>query len=316
MRPALAPLFAAVLLTGCLGQQDDPTLVHDLRVLGVQLEAPELMAPTCQLDPSTGAAALRIFSSEVRYTALLADPAGAGRAVHYELFGCASTTDRDCTTPDEKVGLAEGDVSADPAVGWTELTLRLRPALATLADKKTLLLQKVYDEDQYKGLGGLRMPLVLHLKAGDEEIWAQKLMVFNCAFFPESKQNVNPALPGVTLKGDPWNEGDLPQVTRADGPFKVAAMDFSALEEDYVVPAFDLSEVSLHESWRINWYATMGTFSPGATGGTDVGGEESKPFTEWKPSSKAGEQDVQFWMVVRDGRGGMSWLTRRLHYKP
>jgi hypothetical protein len=309
MKSALYLLLVPALLTGCLAPMDDPTRVHDLRVLGVNLSPPELMAPSCGLSPE----ALRVFSSPVRLTALVTDPKGAGRAVRFQLFACAAVGDRDCMK--DRVTLQEGELTVDPAVGYTEVPLTVRPALAVLPDN-TPLIQRVFDEDVYKGLGGLRIPLVLHLTAGAEEIWAQKLMVYSCAFFPESRQNVNPELPGVLLNEAEWSATDVPTVGKAQAPFKLRMLDFSDREEDYVVPSFELSPVFLHESWKVNWYSTLGSFSPGQTGGTNFVGEESKSFTEWRPPYDATEQDVQFWMVTRDGRGGMSWMTRRLHYKP
>jgi hypothetical protein len=98
--------------------------------------------------------------------------------------------------------------------------------------------------------------------------------------------------------------------------------DFSALEEDYVVPAFDLKPVHLHESWKFSWETTYGRFAPTTSGGTDFTGALAKPRSEWIPRNDDGgthvlvEQDVGFWIVVRDGRGGESWIHRVAHFVP
>jgi len=322
--PVAAIAGAGVLWGGCLGALPDPTRVEDLRVLGVQTEPPELMLtpppgntqPLCQ--GVTAQEAIRVATASVQYTALIVDPQGNGRSVHYQLFGCARQDDRNCATTDQRVLLREGDVQADPVRGDVLLPLTLdRLALTVLGDD-TPLLQKVQEEDQYQGAFGIRMPLVLHLTAGSEEIWAQKLMVYSCAYFPgKSFANVNPVLPGVTLKGAPWGEAEVPVVQGDGNTVRLAVPDFSEREEDYAVPSYSLEPVSLHESWRISWYSTLGTLGPATTGGTDVSGSEGRNFSDWNPSSKATqEQEVRFWMVARDGRGGLSWLRRTLHYLP
>jgi len=59
-----------------------------------------------------------------------------------------------------------------------------------------------------------------------------------------------------------------------------------------------------------------GVILAGTTGGVDLGGQVSKHLTQWTPPSGAAEQEVHFWFVVRDGRGGLSWIRRTLHYLP
>ena len=64
-------------------------------------------------------------------------------------------------------------------------------------------------------------------------------------------------------------------------------------------------------------HTTSGTMSPYETGGTNLGGQVSKSTFKWMPDAVATEPlDVTFYFVVRDGRGGESWLTRQLHWSP
>jgi hypothetical protein len=37
---------------------------------------------------------------------------------------------------------------------------------------------------------------------------------------------------------------------------------------------------------------------------------------EWEPEEGAAAQDVTFYAVVRDGRGGSSWVMRRARWSP
>ncbi len=299
----LIPALVALGMSACVGPDDDPSQVHDLRVLGISIEAPELMASDC-----SGSVAPVEFASQVTFTALIVDPKGEGRQLPFELLACASPTDdRTCAVEQDRVRLAQGTTSAG------ELVLSLRPGLAILPDG-TFLLQRVIDQDSYRGLGGIRMPLVLHLGQGEQEVYAQKLMVFTCKLFPSMNPNVTPHLPGLQFNGQPWREDNVLQLQGNQG-YKIQPDDFSALEEEYVVPSFDLKEVHLRESWKISWHTDLGKISPTETGGTDLGGQESRHLVEWTPG-RAGTQDVQFWVVVRDGRGGESWLKRRARYAP
>lgn len=308
MRPFFKPLLRSclllALLSGCTERTDNPTKVHDFRVLGMSTESPELMAPACEANLE----AVVVLGSEVTFRALLVDPREPERSIHYELFACSSAPSSLCDPVEERVLLAEGDTPPG------ELELRIRPGVTLLPDG-TPLLQRVQERDPYKGLGGARMPLVLHVKTGEDEVWATKLMVFNCPLVPGMAQNQQPVLPGLRLQGEPWREEVVP-VLRGEGPFEVTPEDFAALQEDYVVPSFKLEPVALKESWEISWHATLGEFSPGETGGTNINGESERQRTEWRPGDGATEQEVTFWAVVRDGRGGQSWLKRRARWVP
>jgi hypothetical protein len=302
MRPLLVCVLA--LATACTQDMPSPTTVEDLRVLGLSLERPELMAPTCEATPEAALA----LASEVTFRALLVDPKGEGRPIQYELMACADVQDLQCATAGERVLLGAGTTTAG------ELTLVLRPAVTFLEDN-TLLLQRVRERDPYQGLGGVRLPLVLHVTAGEEEIHAQKLMVFNCPLVPGMKENQTPHLPGLRLEGEPWHEEVVP-VLRGEGPFTVEPEDFRALQEEYVVPSLKLEPVTLVESWEISWHTTLGRMGPGETGGATIDGSEPRHRVEWRPPRDAAEQEVTFWAVVRDGRGGQSWLSRRVRWEP
>jgi hypothetical protein len=100
------------------------------------------------------------------------------------------------------------------------------------------------------------------------------------------------------------------------GTLPVQATGIADAGAPYSVVAFDLSEVHLTESWVIDWYTTLGSFSPDETGGINVDGQQDPQSTEWSTGTAQPEQDVYFWFVVRNGRGGESWQKRFLHYIP
>lgn len=331
----LLPVAAALwLVLGCVTSQDDPSTVKDLRVLGMRFEPPEVLMPGCNvgllLAAASGAAdggtimvpphfqaLIALYASTpLEFTALIADPAGGGRPLEYRLLACANRGDRQCNDPGDYVELKAGTTSAG------ELSFRgesaVRPGIQLLDDGlATPLVLEVINHDTYKGLGGVRVPVVLELSAPDtgEKIFAQKLMVYTCQIFPTMKQNVTPVLPGLKIQGQPWPEGQILEISGTkDVPMEPE--DFSMLEEAYVVPSLELKPVHLKESWRVTWMASSGTMSPYSTGGTDATGTTGRHNGKWKPSKTEAAQNVDFYFVVRDGRGGNSWTKRTVHWSP
>lgn len=328
---ALSLILVLGFASACVTGQDDPTTVKDLRVLGMKFEPPEVMMVGCNAQLLLGAAAaaadggmvsvppevgqlvLTYASRPLEFKALIADPAGNGRSLDYRLLACANRGDRECDNEGDFVELNKGTTTAG------ELTVRTTPGLQFLNDGlATPLLLEVISQDTFKGLGGIRLPVVLELSASDtgEKIYAQKLMVYTCQFFPTMKQNVTPVLPGILFNGEPWPEDEVKQLSGRD-EFPLEPQDFSELEEQYVVPTLMLSPLQLEESWKVTWTTTSGTMSPYNTGGTDFVGVPGAHRVKWKPDQVATEpQDVELNFVVRDGRGGSSWTKRRVRWTP
>ena len=326
----------------CVSAQDDPTTVHDLRVLGMGFEPPEVLLTRCNaltlrqllasqadggsvanVDPGLLIELLSVGARPLDFRALIADPNGAGRALDYKLSVCTDATDRTCSNPDRRSVLSEGQYSGESG----ELSLKVSPVSSTndagMVSVRTVgtgtpVLLDVVQNDSYRGLGGIRIPVVLELTARDtgEKIFAQKLMPYVCRFLPQMEQNVLPVLPGMTARSEAWAED---QVIELGGrtAIDMEPLDFSALEETYVLPSLQLQPVTLTESWKIAHYATSGTISPYETGGTNLGGAVSRANFKWT-SDAANNQpiDIRFYFVVRDGRGGESWLVRRARWSP
>lgn len=331
MKRPLALGLVVLAAAGCNIGQENPSTVHDLRVLGMQFEPPEVVMVGCDAPLLLGALSgaldggtislppefqllLGLYASrQLQFTALIADPAGAGRSIGYRLLGCANRGDRECDNEGDFVELSRGTTTGG------ELKLTVAPGIQFLNDgMATPLLLEVINQDTFKGLGGIRVPVVLELTAADtrEKIYAQKLMVYTCQFFPTMKQNVTPVLPGIKFDGDVWPEGEVKRV-KGKQDFPLEPVDFTALEEPYVVPSIQFSPVNLTESWKVTWMTTSGTIAPYESGGTDLAGMTERHKASWKPDQKATEaKDVEFYFVVRDGRGGNSWTKRSLQWEP
>jgi hypothetical protein len=321
--------FFVVIGTACLDPQDNPTTVKDLRVLGIAFEPPEIMARSCDVR-SLPLIALTLPPVEARL--LVIDP--QGRPIAYELSACANQGDVTCTNPGERVDLACSRSLRSPGCGEDLISgeTRLPPIqLATAATDKGFLLPLVQAQAPYAGIGGLRVPVVLHVRVPrgeelpDEEVFAQKLMVYNCPWVPGMTTNVTPKVPGLMLQGEPWLEGGELRELEGAGPFKIEPEKFTDLEEEYVVPSLaaspaEMKPIKLVESWKLAWHADYGTFSQAETGGVVFGSESGIHKVEWRPPNAAREltepKVVSFYVVVRDGRGGESWLLRQARYRP
>lgn len=328
MRTRALAMLLLLGLSACVEQEDNPTNVHDLRVLAIRFETPEVLLEACNLRLLGGLAAssdggsisippqlLQALAADaarpLTMTSLIADPAGNGRPLEYRVVACANQNDRKCTNEGDFLELARGETTAG------ELTVNVAPGAMLLPDG-TPLLQEVITQDSYKGLGGFRVPVVLDVQTedGSEHVYAQKLMVYMCHFFPQMQENTTPILPGVTIAGEPWAEDEVKELSGTTA-VELEPEDFTALQEHYVMPSFELAPVDLDEAWKVSWYTTVGTMSAGTTGGVDFGGEVGRQRSKWQPDTTlTSPQDVTFTFVVRDGRGGNSWLQRKAHWTP
>ncbi len=329
-----ALLAGLMFVSACAMPLPSPTGVVDLRVIAASLEPPEVLITPCDprllvslaaggstsnLDPALVARLLVIGQRPLTYRALVEDPKGEGRELSYRLRACANTGDRECDNTDDFVELLSGKAPAGEWVFPLDGSAPNKPLLGTalLPDGQPLLLEAI-TQDSSRGLGGIRIPVMLEVKANetDEHIYAQKLMVVTCQFFPSMRENVTPVLPGMLLRGEPWPEDLVPEFNGKD-PVPMEPVDFAGLEEPYTVPSLQLTPVNLTESWKIAWYTTLGTMASFETGGTNFDGNTERQKNRWQPDTTVTEpRDVTFHFVVRDGRGGQSWLTRRAKWTP
>ena len=148
MRHLTALMGLMLLAPACVGSEDTPSNVKDLRVLGMRFDPPEAFASACA---SPAPVPLTALATPVRLTVLLADPAGEGRELQYVLAACSGARDDVCE--EDRVELARGT----SLPGQLVIDLAPGPGVARLADG-TPLVQRVLSKDTYKGLGGVRLP--------------------------------------------------------------------------------------------------------------------------------------------------------------
>lgn len=297
----------------------DPSLITDLRVIGVKVEPPEILLPGCTKEvaaaliadagsPATlnlllGSGLAQAALQNVELSAFIADFGGEGRLLNYTLRVCANQGDIACADAGSAAVLAQGVTPGGV------LTLSVLPAAKLTPDGNSILLQALL-EDTYRGLGGVRLPLSLELTAPNDggHIYAQKLMVYSCKLFDNQRANVNPVLPGLLLDGHPWSV-DGGTVTRGD--VTVGPMDFRDLQETYLVADFNLQPISLTENWQLTYLNSFTAFDRYQVGGGQAHGDPAQLTSVMKLNGLP-SAPVYVMVVVRDGRGGENWLVRTL----
>lgn len=335
---ALAVL-ASLLLTGCLGDLDRASTVHDLRVLAVRTEPPDLVLGVpagLTVDAATDVAGLFAGGqisglTPVAISALIGDAPAAGRPLSYRITTCPEPEHLRCEGLEGALVLQEGTVLPDPAAAG------LGTAIATLISAEQLealpaLLQKAIEKDPYRGFGGLPLFLGVHVWAEDGEevfgggripIWLPTVRgadplrptepPFVVSQIPGLQPNGLPQAPEILFDGIVALPGDRPAVRRS---MELDVFPPSAPFEEYVVPLFrpdpDGSTVRrLHETWTYSWFTTKGYFSPEMSGGYDPLEErQADARVHLELPSDAEPGDLAVVAVVRDGRGGETWTIR------
>ena len=119
--------------------------------------------------------------------------------------------------------------------------------------------------------------------------------------------NTNPVLDGITWNGEPWGEEQIVEIAHSDAGGKMVPEWTESTRETYDDDGIDTTE-SLLFSWFID----------------DDASELSKERSDdtvsrntFKPGPLDGEAEqsgrlVTLWLVARDERGGVTWLTRQL----
>jgi hypothetical protein len=300
MRALLLALGA--LLAGCVDNVDHASNVHDLRVLAMRADPPDFIVS----DLGSGALpALPSFTVQ----SLIYDPPQGHRDIHFSYSTCPSPVNERCEGVDGEIAMTEGTVTGGIALGTLGATAEQLSQFATL-------FTTALADDPYHGFGGLPLTMALHATASTDEIWGAKEIVI---WLPIPKAidgqqpNKNPPPPDLMIDGVVVLVGDKPLV-RDGTPFDVFPPDPS-LKESYLVPNFDGTIRALTESWSYSWFTTKGRFSSESTGGWNqiFQADNDTPTTIELGGETPGDFEVI--VVVRDGRGGESWVIRQATYQ-
>src|SRR5262249_16461028 len=279
MRAALLA-FVFVVIAGCSNNLPKQSIIDKLRVLAVQANPAELV-----VGDSLPAATL---------TALAIEPSGAPIELQWALCPLPANlpppASFDCpgsygiALPQDANSVARLDL-ADPS------TQPFWDVLYRTADGTPLT-----DEQRASTLAAGTTAVAGFLgTAGGEQLDGLAQVPLRSAGAPI---NHNPSLVGLLVNGT-----ELP----ADGSGVLAAGVKVRLQP---VPASDAKEDTGHglEALNFSFFATDGDISSlRSTDQTATGEPADSPVNYTAPSTTG---SVQFWVVIRDGRGGVGWITR------
>lgn len=335
---ALVPLVAtAAVVTGC-GEFETPSIVLDLRFLGVSVEPPEIVVPLDLEDPAS------VQIGDVEVCALVSDPAES-RALSYAMAACAPTDTLRCDDPERVVfdlgaGTVDDPEEAGEPVAMCATLRSTAVALGVLLDEREA---RGSDEALLAWLigngGNLDIQVELRVRgAGEPEdraLYASKRMRYALPLPAERVANQNPTLDDLqaTLEDDAGNDaepmsmpggrcGDVAPLTVAPGAVvRFEPVESPGAREDYLVPTFDGGARMFTENLSYAWFATHGSWQREVTGGPkDFAGNQPPLSSEWTAPAQAGVVgdglDVRIWLVQRDERGGLSWRESCVHVAP
>jgi hypothetical protein len=330
-----ALLLVLVAAGACNTDFEDPSIVLDLRILGMRAEPPEIVAPVDPEDP-TAVDLADIPSVEV--CALVAEP-DQERGAHYRMRLCPPTGGGRCNGADEGEAeqtvfdLAEADVADPDALDARGMCATIEPS----ADLVVVVQQSVRADD-LAGFGGIgvQVELAVTPAGGSEEdtVWGFKRVRYSPQLPAERVANTNPALEGITGARAPTGERDRDfdvPLGRCGAvtPFLVAPgeritflpREAEGAREDYVLPTFEGGTRHYTENLTYQWHATAGKWQRFESGGpTDPVGNEPPLDSRWTAPDDAEEigdgLDVRMWIVQRDERGGQAWYETCAHVVP
>ncbi len=301
MRAALVSLA----LAGC-ASFEDPTIVLDLRVLGIETSPPEQILDIYPAKPPTLEQVL-VQLKPVRIRALVAEPDRTGD-IEWEVRACILDMGSRCDPAYLSFEIARGTL-LDPETYETGIDLELVPDNVLVQ----MLLQALKD-DVTGGLGGIDLGIELRVNGG-HEAFAAKHVRFAPRIPKERKPNNNPRIEGLLLGRGGFGaevrkqhcmDSESPDVVRTEESVTLFPTSAFGDQEEYVLPTLDGHSESFKEYLTYQWIATEGDFVDDVTGGPpDVFGNIKLDGTEWKAPKTAGF--VTVWVIQRDSRYGVRW---------
>jgi hypothetical protein len=308
---ALALLVLAG-VAACGGDFDDPTIVYDLRVLGMQAEPPEVVVDVDLQHPDLS----QIDLPPVTFTVLVADP-GEARRLSWTMTACARNRDGLCFGDPTDQEFASGTADDPEMPGGAQISGSLVPSFP--------LLMAALEADDLHGAAGIPIHVELRIEpeGGGEVAYAYKREFYTPRIPEERQANRNPAIHDLTVDevslpaGRCQDPATAPLVVAPGGEIELMPLATEDSEETFVLPTEDGGVREFTESIEWSWYVTAGSLSDGDTGGSNPIDRDPPDENHWTaPEGDAlaelPDGRVTLWLVQRDRRGGMSWIERCL----
>lgn len=276
------PLLA--LVVACTPSFQAPSDITDLRILAVQAEPPEAQYDQSGVD-------------DVQVRMLVVDPARPSGFALMKWDLCAPTDSRRC---DGQYGptFLSGQESRQGGTGFGAVTISVPPAAV----------QAALASDKLGGFGGVRAQFAFSVDDGDPNgaAYADKVLLYTAR---GTTPNHNPQLTGLRLTLDGTDHGTLnPGDTLCLSPgVQVGLRPLLAPDarETYTTKDLQGHTITLTEDPDYAFFVTPGASFDRDTAVEPVDGvAPADGFTRIEASRGSGT----FFVVVRDGRGGESWL--------
>jgi hypothetical protein len=277
-------LAIALLAAACMPSFDSVSEIRDLRVLAVQAEPPE-----AQFDQRG--------VQDVTVRVLAVDPSPRSPA-RVDGRVCAPTDSRRCETGPR----LELPPLVGPAGSEFSWVVRMPRSVVDFA----------LGNDALRGLGGIRVMLSLDVDDGDPHgvVFASKNLIYSPA---GGTPNHNPLMTGLHLTNDTsdagkWSPGDPPLALGVGAPIGLRPLLAADAIEEYDTTDLRGNRVHLREQLSYSFF-TM----PGAEfdrdGADEPLGGVAPPEGLTRITARRRGAAGKLYVVVRDGRGGESWMT-------
>lgn len=322
--------------------------VIDFRVLGIAAEPPEVLNLVIDLDLSCQGQAdvpglIATFVPPVELTVLTVNPEADAAPLSLKVEACPYNEllrcDAQDTDPELVVPVVDGLMGMPEEV---EFTFAPTPGEVS----------RWAEEDDFCGAGGLFVMLDIEITqmrpGGDETIHAAKVVTYNAPFVPTGEgqeppppklANSNPTMEALEFQVTPADDpdGSVTLPTSDEGVVRVpvgadvtlvpvlngvpreACEDpeggFQAAECYPVATYTDEDGVGyriLEEKLQLEYYATTGGFEEGDLESRDPRGDREDLENVYKTPEDLDAYPVDLWVILRDDRGGSSWVRRVL----
>lgn len=277
----MRPLLLLAALAACTPNFDAPSDVYDLRVLAVQADPPE-----AQFDESS--------VDTVHIRVLAVDPAARDLATMTATL-CAPTDSRRCGDGPQ-LSLPARQQPIDQEFQWD---LALPPAVIAFA----------LSNDALQGLGGIRVMLSIKVNDRDPhgDVWASKMLVYSRKGTPP---NHNPLMTGLHLTRAGQDAGTLApgEKLKLTPGVQIGLRPVLAdgAREEYDTTDLRGNTVHLKEQPVYSFFTTAGAEIDRDNADEPLDGV-APPDGLSRIDAFSGASGT-LWVVVRDGRGGESWL--------
>lgn len=307
----------------------NPEVVEDFRVLAISADPPEQVIDVDIQDPAPPVELLdQVVPTNI--CVLLSDR-NFERRIRWEMTVCELLNNLRCDTDAPYYSIGAG-VWEDP-----ELAATAPQQCATIQPDGNLLGVALhsFENDQYRGLGGIYYGLELRVGGEDADPDLDLYAAKNLRLMPRIpatvEQNHNPSLAGleVTLlpDGSPTplafgrcRDQTAPYEVSASAKVRILPIEPDGARETYVAPTIDGVGRMFTESLTYQWLASVGNYSSGTTGGPrDAFGNPATLFTDWrapKAEDLDGPTDVDLWIIQRDERLGLTWFESCIRVVP